>query len=60
MHLADAVRNEHGWDGYIWEMSGTPAPKSPVDWWNQCEIACPGFLAEGTYAKFKYSLCLWK
>ena len=58
MHLADAIRREHGWNGYVWEMSGTPAPKSPVDWWNQAEIACPGFVAEGTYAKFKYSLCL--
>ena len=36
MHLADAVRDEHGWDGYVIEMSGTPAPKAPIDWWHQC------------------------
>ena len=30
------------------EMSGTPSPKTPVDWWSQCEIAWPGFLKEGS------------
>jgi SNF2 family DNA or RNA helicase len=37
-------------------MSGTPAPKSPADWWNICEIACPGFLREGDLFKFKRRL----
>jgi len=58
LHLANAVREEHGENGYIIEMSGTPAPKSPVDWWNQCEVACPGFLREGQVNKFKSSLCI--
>ena len=44
-HLADTIREEH--DGYIGLLSGTPAPKAPLDWWSQCEVACPGFLAEG-------------
>lgn len=52
-YLADCVRNEWGVSGYVIEMSGAPAPKSPLDWYNQCEIACPGFLMEGDYTKFK-------
>jgi hypothetical protein len=39
-------------------MSGAPAPKSPADWWHQCEVACPGFLREGKHAKFKHRLSL--
>jgi len=58
MHLANAVRKEHGENGYVILMSGTPSPKSPVDWWNQAEIACPGFLKEGQLNKFKRSLCI--
>jgi SNF2 family DNA or RNA helicase len=57
-HLAEAVKNEWKDQGYVIEMSGAPAPKSPVDWWNQCEIACPGFIKEGTIQLFKKRLCL--
>lgn len=46
-HLADSIRDEWGWDGYVILMSGTPAPKSPVDWWSLCEITMPGFIREG-------------
>lgn len=46
--LADLIRAEYGFDGYVILMSGTPSPKSPVDWWAQAEIAFPGFLKEGT------------
>lgn len=56
MHIADAIRSEHGDNGYIWLMSGSPAPKSPIDWWHQCEVACPGFLKEGSIHKFKERL----
>lgn len=52
LHLADAMRSEHGLDSLILLMSGTPAPKTPVDWWQQCEVARPGFLKEGTVGKF--------
>lgn len=45
-------------DCYIIEMSGAPSPKSPADWWHQCEIACPGFLREGDVDKFKKRLAL--
>lgn len=53
LHLANAVREHWGDEGFVIEMSGTPAPKSPVDWWSQCEIACPGFLKEGSPAALK-------
>jgi SNF2 family DNA or RNA helicase len=58
LHIANAIRQEYGRSGYIIEMSGTPAPKEPTDWWHQCEIACPGFLREGDSGKFKRRLCL--
>ncbi len=47
--LADFIREKFWLDGYVIEMSGTPSPKSPLDWWRQCEIAWPGFLREGSY-----------
>ena len=48
-HLADLIREKYGLEkGFVLEMSGTPSPKSPVDWWSQCEIAWPGFLREGS------------
>jgi len=58
LHLANAVRTEWGDEGYIIEMSGTPAPKTPVDWWHQCEVAQPGFLKEGNPNKFKKRMCI--
>jgi len=58
MKLANEIREAYGLKGYIIEMTGTPAPRTPEDWWNQCEIACPGFLKEGTLGKFKSRLCI--
>jgi len=46
--LADLIRDQYGFEGYVIEMSGTPSPKTPCDWWSQCEIAWPGFLKEGS------------
>ncbi len=46
--LADLIRDQYGREGYVIEMSGTPSPKTPCDWWSQCEIAWPGFLKEGS------------
>lgn len=46
--LADLIRAQYGYDGYVILMSGTPSPKSPLDWWKQCEICWPGFLKEGS------------
>jgi hypothetical protein len=57
-HLADAVRRDWGGEGFVVLMSGSPAPKSPVDWWPQAEIACPGFLKEGNAEKFRRKLGL--
>ena len=58
MHLATSIRNEHREDGYVCLMSGSPAPKSPVDWWHQCEVAMPGFIKEGTVGQFKNRLAI--
>ncbi len=54
--LADKIRERHGYEGYVILMSGTPSPKSPVDWWSQAEIAWPGFLREGSERAFKHRL----
>jgi SNF2 family DNA or RNA helicase len=56
--LAEAVRAEHGMKGFVTLMSGTPAPKTPEDWWAQAEIARPGFLAESSVEKFRNRLCI--
>lgn len=60
LHLANAMRDAYGDDCYIILMSGSPAPKSPCDWWMQAEIACPGFLREGTPRKFLDRVALVK
>src|SRR5690606_17127092 len=40
-HTADSCRNEYGWDkSMILGLSGTPAPKTPADWWSVCEVVC--------------------
>ena len=57
-HLTNAIINEWGDKGYVVEMSGTPAPKDPSDWWMPCEIACPGFIREGSKQKFKNRMCI--
>lgn len=58
MMLAESMREEYDDDCYIIGMSGTPAPKSPVDWFWITEVVCPGFLKEGNIYKFKARLCL--
>jgi hypothetical protein len=60
LHLANCIRAEHGWDGFCILMSGTPAPKSPVDWWTQCEICYPGFLKEGSAKAFEWRLGIFQ
>ncbi len=54
--LADGIRTDWGLEGYVILMSGTPSPKSPVDWWSQCEIAYPGWLKEGHPSSFEKRL----
>jgi hypothetical protein len=58
MHLADAIRNDWGWDGFVVLLSGSPAPKSPVDWFAQCRIAMPGYLKERDHFRFRDRLAV--
>jgi hypothetical protein len=58
LHLANNIRSTYHKNGYVIEMSGSPAPKDPTDWWHQCEVACPGFLKEGSIGAFKKRLCI--
>lgn len=48
------------WDiaANIIEMTGTPSPKSPLDWYSQCEIAKPGFIKEGNIHLFRERLAI--
>ncbi len=55
-YLTEEMRKAYGDKAYIILMTGSPAPKSPLDWYWQCEIACPGFLREGDIKKFEYRL----
>jgi hypothetical protein len=52
--IADLIREQHGMDGYVILMSGTPSAKHPTDWWAQCEIAWPGYLREGSFTAFEH------
>jgi hypothetical protein len=58
LYLANNVRDKYSGEGIIVEMSGSPAPKDPTDWWHQCEVSCPGFLKEGSIGAFKKRLCI--
>lgn len=58
--LADLIREKYGFDGFVIEMSGTPSPKTPVDWWAQCEIAWPGFLKEGSPKAMEQRLAFFR
>ena len=54
--LADGIRTDWGMEGYVLLMSGTPSPKSVVDWWAQCEICYPGWIKEGHPSSFEKRL----
>lgn len=56
--MADYIREYWGEAGYVILMSGSPAPKWPVDWWSLCNIACPGFVKEGNPEKFRLRLAI--
>lgn len=58
LHLATAVRVER--HGFVIEMSGTPAPQDPNDWWSQTEIACPGWLRESNRYKLDQRLSVYE
>lgn len=58
--ITDDIRAKYKDLYYIILMTGTPAPKSPLDWYNQVETCRPGYLVEGTPDKFKYNMGLIK
>lgn len=45
--ISDLIHETYGYESIIGLMTGTPAPKSPVDWWALSEVVWPGFLSEG-------------
>ena len=59
-YLADSMRSDWGQDCYIVGLSGTPAPKSPEDWWHICETVCPGFIREANTFLFRERLGIFE
>lgn len=57
-HLADSMRAEYGPECFVVCMTGSPAPKNPCDWFAQAEVACPGFVREGDWMKFRRRLAI--
>ena len=55
--LVEGMREDHEFPIII-AMSGTPAPKEPVNWWNLCHVTCPGFIKEGSANQLKKTLAL--
>lgn len=53
-----ANRQSIGGTHYVICMSGTPSPRSPSDWWHQCELTCPGFLMEGSAEKLRQRIAI--
>jgi SNF2 family DNA or RNA helicase len=52
--LSEKMRDVFGENvPYILELTGTPAPKSPADWYHQLQVAKPGYVREGDIYKFK-------
>ncbi len=58
MAVANGIRIDWENEGRVILMSGTPAPKDPGDWWHLCEVVAPGFILEGTRAKFRNRLAI--
>lgn len=58
IHLADNMRAYYGREAIVVCLSGSPAPKSPLDLWSQARICQPGYLREGSTQAFKRRMCL--
>jgi len=56
--VVEEMRKKYGTNCYIILMTGSPAPRNPGDWWHQLEVACPGFIKEGEYFKFRRRLSI--
>lgn len=52
-YCAKAMRHERSNMCIVGLMSGSPAPKSPPDWYMQCEIIAPGFVREQNQFVFR-------
>ncbi len=58
MNLASKMRKTYNEEAYIIEMTGSPSPKSPCDWWSQSEVVEPGFLSEPNVGALQRRLAL--
>lgn len=55
-NLTNDQRQYCGGSHKILLMSGAPSPRSPLDWWHQCEITEPGYLSEGNIFVFRETM----
>ena len=58
--VCNAQTDLYGDNRWTLFLSGTPAPKTPIDWWNICELACPGFLAESNPMELTKRIADWE
>ena len=54
--VSDMMEEVYSGEEYIIGLSGTPAPKNPVDWWSQCETVRSGYIREGTPKKMEWRI----
>lgn len=60
VRLSDKIETDWGDEAYIIGLSGTPAPKNVIDWWQPCEIVRPGYLREGSIGQFRKRYGIYK
>jgi hypothetical protein len=58
LKVADLIRDRWGENGYVVPMSGTASPKKPTDIWAPVEIACPGYIKEGSAKQLEKTLAI--
>lgn len=47
-------------DAYWINMTGTPSPRDPTDWWTLTELCCQGFLRESSPTKLRQRLGIFE
>ena len=57
--LVDWSERVYNGNEHVVGLTGTPTPRSFVDWWSQCEVIRSGFIRESTAQKFENRYTLW-
>jgi hypothetical protein len=60
LSLSEAMEQVYDNAEYVVELSGTPSPKNPGDWWSLCEICQPGIVRESSRKQFEYRMAVYE